>query len=96
MFKLDGAQKEQAVTISFPALKIAADKKAGADGVARFELSTPNLALWSPESPTLNAVEISSGDDQLKDRVGFRSIATSGTDVLLNGHKVFLRGHLHP
>jgi len=40
----------------------------------------------------LNAVEISSGEDSLKDRVGFRSIATSGTDILLNGHKVFLRG----
>jgi beta-glucuronidase len=90
--QLDGAQKEQTVNISFPALKIAAEMKAGADGIARFELSTPNLALWSPESPALNAVEISSGDDQLKDRVGFRSIATRGTDVLLNGHKVFLRG----
>jgi beta-glucuronidase len=59
---------------------------------SRFELSAPNLALWSPESPVLNDVEISSGEDELKDRVGFRTIATSGTDILLNGHKVFLRG----
>ncbi len=37
-------------------------------------------------------MEISSGEDQLKDRIGFRTIATSGQDILLNGHKVFLRG----
>jgi beta-glucuronidase len=90
--QLDGADKEQTVKINFPSLKIAAEMTAGRDGVARFELITPNLALWSPEQPVLNEVEISSGDDQLKDRVGFRTITTSGTDVLLNGSKVFLRG----
>jgi beta-glucuronidase len=90
--QLDGADKEQTVKINFPSLKIAAEMTAGGDGVARFELITPNLALWSPEQPVLNEVEISSVDDQLKDRVGFRTITTSGTDVLLNGSKVFLRG----
>jgi beta-glucuronidase len=90
--QLDGADKEQAVKISLPTLKLAAEMKADANGFAQFELSTPNLPLWSPEQPVLNDVEISSGVDQLKDSVGFRTIATSGTDVLLNGHKVFLRG----
>ena len=90
--QLDGMDKEQTVKINFPTLKIAAEMLADTNGIARFELSTPNLALWSPESPALNDVVISSGADELKDRVGFRSITTSGTDVLLNGHKVFLRG----
>jgi len=90
--QLDGADKSQTVKINFPSLKIAAEMTADTNGVARFELTTPNLALWSPENPVLNDVEISSGADVLKDRVGFRSIATRGTDVLLNGHKVFLRG----
>ena len=90
--QLDGPEKAQAVKINFPSLKIAAEMKAGADGVARFELSSSNLAPWSPEKPVLNDVEISAGADTLSDRVGFRSISTSGTDILLNGHKVFLRG----
>jgi len=90
--QLDGASREQPVKVSFPSLKIAAEAKADKDGVARFELSTPNLMLWSPESPVLNDVVISTGADELKDRVGFRTIATRGTDILLNGHKVFLRG----
>ena len=90
--QLDGADKNQTVKINFPSLKIAAEMTADTNGVARFELSTPSLALWSPENPVLNDVIISAGADELKDRVGFRSIATSGTDILLNGKKVFLRG----
>jgi beta-glucuronidase len=90
--QLDGADKERPVKISLPKLKVAAEMKADANGLAQFELSTPNLKLWSPESPVLNEVTISSGGDVLKDRVGLRSITTSGQDILLNGHKVFLRG----
>jgi len=90
--QLDGVDKAQVVKINFPALKIAAEMTADTNGVARFELNTPNLALWSPENPVLNDLIISAGADELKDRVGFRSVATSGTDVLLNGKKVFLRG----
>ena len=44
--QLDGADKEQTVKINFRSLKIAAEMTAGEDGVARFELITPNLALW--------------------------------------------------
>jgi beta-glucuronidase len=90
--QLDGAQKEQSVRISLPSLPIAAAMKSDTNGLARFELTTPNLRLWSPENPALTAVEISAGDDSLNDKVGFRSIATSGQDILLNGKKVFLRG----
>lgn len=90
--QLDGADKAQTVKIHFPSLKIAAEMKADTNGVARFELTPETLYLWSPENPTLTEVEISAGEDLLKDRVGFRSIVTSDTDILLNGKKVFLRG----
>ena len=90
--QLDGVDKNQTVKINFPSVEIAAEMTVDTNGVARFQLTTPNLSLWSPENPVLNDVEISVGEDVLKDRVGFRSIATSGTNVLLNGHKVFLRG----
>jgi beta-glucuronidase len=90
--QLDGADKEQPVKIALPKLQVAAEVKADAGGLAQFEFSSASLKLWSSASPTLNDMEISSGEDQLKDRVGFRSIATSGQDILLNGHKIFLRG----
>src|SRR5665213_1582062 len=90
--QLDGEQVDQPVKISLPKLGLTADATTDSNGFAQFELSASNLPLWSPENPALNDVEISSGEDQLKDRVGFRTITTRGQDILLNGRKVFLRG----
>ena len=90
--QLDGAQKEQPVKISLPKLNLSGEAHPDAKGLAQMEIPAANLALWSPEHPVLNDVEISGGADVLKDRVGFRTITTSGRDILLNGRKVFLRG----
>ncbi len=90
--QLDGADKSQTVAVKFPSLKIAAEVKADTNGFARCELTSPNLSLWSPENPALTDVEVFAGEDSLKDRVGFRSIMTSGTEVLMNGKRIFLRG----
>jgi len=90
--QLDGPDAAQTVNISMPSLKIAAEIKADTNGLARCELNAPQLALWSPENPVLHRLQISAGADGLTDRVGFRTIATSGQDILLNGKKSFLRG----
>ncbi len=90
--QLDGADKEQPVKINLPKLNLSAETHADANGFAQTEIPAPNLALWSPEHPVLNDLEISSGADKLADRIGFRTVTTRGRDILLNGHKVFLRG----
>lgn len=48
--------------------------------------------LWSPENPKLYDVLLTCLSDEVKDRVGFREIRVSGTDIMLNGKSVFLRG----
>lgn len=48
--------------------------------------------LWSPESPFLYDVKLKFNDEVIKDRIGFRRIEVKGTDILLNGKPVFLRG----
>lgn len=48
--------------------------------------------LWCPEDPHLYAVRFECGGDQLKERIGLRHIAVSGTQILLNGQPLFLRG----
>jgi len=48
--------------------------------------------LWSPASPKLYDVTLRYGEDRVSDRVGFREIRRAGTDVLLNGTPIFLRG----
>ena len=48
--------------------------------------------LWSPDNPKLYKVEVSCGYDSIKENIGFREIAVKGTDIYLNGKKIFLKG----
>jgi beta-glucuronidase len=48
--------------------------------------------LWSPENPKLYDVVLTYNGDTVRDRVGLREIRTRGSDILLNGKRIFLRG----
>jgi len=48
--------------------------------------------LWSPADPKLYDVTLQFGADRVTDRVGFRTIAARGAQVLLNGAPVRLKG----
>ena len=48
--------------------------------------------LWSPEKPRLYEVSLRFGEDEVRDRVGFREIRVRGRELLLNGAPLFLRG----
>jgi beta-glucuronidase len=81
------------IAVRIPALGFALSGHAGADGSWTATARAPRrLKRWSPESPVLYDVEIASGDDRLRDRIGFRTIEVHGQDILLNGKPVFLRG----
>ena len=58
-------------------------------GSAQLDLSP---RLWSPEDPQLYDVRLTIGDDAVTDRVGFRRIERRGTEILLNGTPIALRG----
>ena len=89
--QLDGASEGQQVSISIPELKLSLQAVCNASGRAEFEtVAAPQL--WSPESPKLYDVTISSAEDETRDRIGFRYIETSGDRILLNGKPVFLKG----
>ncbi|MDD6252580.1 MAG: glycoside hydrolase family 2 TIM barrel-domain containing protein [Bacteroidales bacterium] len=88
---LDGCTAPEKVTLSIPELKLSATVTADASGYAEFNLKA-RPELWSPENPKLYNVTISCGEDSVDDRIGFRIIETKGTDILLNGKKVFCRG----
>jgi len=89
--QLNGAKLQQNVTIRIP--EAALSKTFQTDSSGRAELSMDaGLTLWSPENPKLYNIEIASETDQVIDHIGFRSIEVRGTNVLLNGKSVFLRG----
>lgn len=89
--QLDGDKAEQDVVIEIQELKVSKKVRTDSNGYASFSFSfAPEL--WSPENPKLYDVTFKAETDLVKDRIGFRTIATRGTDILLNGHKIFCRG----
>jgi beta-glucuronidase len=90
--QFDGAASGEKAKVEIPELKISAETTPDASGRATFEFGLPGATLWSPESPRRYEVVISTATDRVSERIGFRSITTHGTDILLNGKPVFLRG----
>ena len=90
--KLADATAGQNVTISIPELKLEKTFTTDAEGSIDEQFQWNRLSLWSPENPKLYTVNIKSGNESIKDKIGFRTIETKGTDILLNGKSVFLRG----
>jgi beta-glucuronidase len=89
--KLDGATQPQQVTIEIPDANITQRVTTGPSGYAEFKFAA-KLQLWSPENPKLYRVVLSAAGDRVEDQIGFRTIETRGTKILLNGKPIFLRG----
>jgi beta-glucuronidase len=89
--QLNGPQPQQNVTIRIPEVGLSKTFQTDSKGRGEFSFSA-GLTLWSPENPKLYAVEIASETDKVIEHVGFRSIEVRGTDILLNGKPIFLRG----
>jgi beta-glucuronidase len=90
--QLANATSPQKVKVRIPEIKVEADATTNAAGRAEISIDAKGLKLWSPESPKLYSVEVSSMDDRVQDDIGFRTIEVRGTDILLNGKPIFLRG----
>jgi beta-glucuronidase len=92
--RLDGAGAASAtVRLEIPALGLTLAGRTDADGRWRADLPAPaRLRRWSPETPALYDVTITAGADRWRDRIGFRTIERRGSEILLNGRPVYLRG----
>ena len=93
------------VTVAIPELHATTTATTDADGRASISLAVPGVTLWSPETPKLYNVEIrvpahgmaggattDSDADAITDKIGFRTIETRGSEILLNGRPTVLRG----
>jgi beta-glucuronidase len=93
---VEGAPAGSAVTITIPDLHAKAEVTVDAQSRAAVNIPVKSLSLWSPESPKLYTVEMATvagpNQDKIEDEIGFRTIETRGTEILLNGKPVFLRG----
>jgi beta-glucuronidase len=80
------------VTLFIPELKINKSYTTDDSGKVVIEISADNIKYWWPQSPKLYNIIIKSLNDMVEDKIGFRTIAVKGTDILLNGKPIFLRG----
>jgi len=88
---VDGPAHQGEVTIEIPEIQLKQSARLDDSGRASFQFSA-HVELWSPENPKLYKVVISAGGDRVTDEIGFRTIETRGTQILLNGKPIFLRG----
>jgi beta-glucuronidase len=89
--QLDGNQALQKVRIEIPELKISKEVSTDLKGYANFEVKASPV-FWCPENPKLYKLSISSESDKISDEIGFRTIETKGTKILLNGKEIFCKG----
>jgi len=89
--RLNGKDLRQNVTIQIPEADITHQATTDEDGFVSFSFPA-DLEMWSPNSPRLYDIRISSETAEIADRIGFRTIETAGNEIMLNGEPIFLRG----
>jgi beta-glucuronidase len=101
---VENAEPGAAVRVSILELQIETQTEVDDQSRAQIRIPIKNLSLWSPENPKLYKILISTNRarrtgplppdfaDSITDDIGFRTIETRGTQILLNGQPVFLRG----
>lgn len=79
------------IEVEIPELKIKQSLKTDNEGWAAISFNVKKLERWSPESPKLYKVIISSDKDKVEEMIGFRNIWVKGEDVYLNDKPIFLK-----
>ncbi len=91
--RVDGAPAGDEARIALPELGIDTTIPIDEEGRARLATPLPNtLRRWSPDDPKLYRVEITIAQDRIEERIGLRTIAVRGRDILLNGKPIYLEG----
>jgi beta-glucuronidase len=89
--RLNGISAPQQVTLEISEAGIKQQITTDASGYGHFSF-TAKLKLWSPDNPKLYQVRLSALGDSLNDQIGFRSVEAHGSQILLNGKPILLRG----
>ena len=91
--QLNGINKSNSnVHVKIPELNLNKKFVTDEDGYVEIRIQARNIEYWSDTNPKLHEVTFSIESDMVSDQIGFRQIQTKGSDILLNGKKVFLKG----
>lgn len=89
--KLSAANANVAVNVEIPELKIKQSLTTDNQGSAKASFNVKNVQRWSPDSPKLYQVIVSSGNEKIEELIGFRNIYVKGEDIYLNDKPIFLK-----
>lgn len=89
--KLSEKTANAAVTIEIPELKIRQTLKTDQNGEVKTSFISRKLERWSPQSPKLYKVIVSSVNDKVEETIGFRNLWVKGEDIYLNDKPVFMK-----
>jgi len=81
----------QSITIEIPELQLKQTLKTNANGEAKTSFASKKIKRWSPNSPTLYKVKVSSESDKIEEQIGFRNVWVKGEDIYLNDKPIFLK-----
>jgi beta-glucuronidase len=86
-----GVARSGDISVEIPEVRLKQSAHVDDSGRAVFRFPV-RVDLWSPENPKLYRVVISAHGDSVTDEIGFRTVETRGSQILLNGKPIFLRG----
>lgn len=89
--QLSAQNAGQLVKIEIPELKIANKVFTDGTGLAKATFRVRNLERWSPQTPKLYQVIVSSEVDEVKENIGFRNLYVKNTQIYLNDSPVFMK-----
>jgi len=93
LFKLEMNKESSGhvIKLEIPELQFKAEYKTNSFGAISENIKI-NPQLWSPLSPKLYEVKISSEAETISDKIGFRSIQTKGQKIYLNNSEIQFKG----
>ena len=93
LFKLEMNEESSGhkIKLEIPELQFKAEYKTNSLGAISENIKI-NPQLWSPLSPKLYEVKISSEAETISDKIGFRSIQTKGQKIYLNNSEIQFKG----
>lgn len=82
---------KQNIQIEIPELKLKWNARTDDNGCVQATLKSKKIQRWSPENPKLYHVILSTDQERIEEKIGFRNIYVKGTDIYLNDQPVFMK-----
>ncbi len=89
--QLSDKLSNETVKVEIPELNVVQVLKTDNNGKGKVSFDVKKLERWSPDSPKLYKVIVSSSTDKVEEMIGFRNLYVKGEDIYLNDKPIFMK-----